>query len=170
LISFELKPTSERRGVVILKVIVVQDDRETGACFEAMRSLRHDLKTRNRFVEQISRQRREAGYVLLAARDEQHNILGVAGFRVLENLMHGVHIYVDDLVTLEQYRGRGVGTELMRLILSRARDIRCKKILLDTGTENEMAHLFYSRLGFSKTAYRFSKIVADSPSDQVRST
>lgn len=144
-----------------LKISVVQNDEETGACFEAMRCLRQDLQNRNDFVEQVNRQRREAGYILLAAHDEHRRIVGVAGFRRLENLMHGVYMYVDDLATLEQYRGQGVGKQLMLWIISRARDIRCKKVLLDTGIANEAAHFFYSKVGFSKTAIRFSIVISE---------
>lgn len=52
--------------------------------------------------------------------------------------------------------------------LSRARDIQVQEIVLDTGTDIEMAHLFYSRpvysrLEFSKTAASFSKLAGESP-------
>jgi len=37
----------------------------------------------------------------------------LAGFRIQENLVHGRHLYVDDLVTDEQERLYGLGERMM---------------------------------------------------------
>jgi GNAT superfamily N-acetyltransferase len=138
-----------------------QDDETIGACFEVMSALRGNLGNRDRFIEQISRQQENEGYVLFMARGEDQQIVGVVGFRVIENLMHGLHLYVDDLVTLEHVRGQGIGTELMRRVLTQALSFGCSKVLLDTGNQDRAAHSFYSKLGFSATAARFSMVVDD---------
>src|SRR3954469_382525 len=44
----------------------------------------------------------------------------VAGFRVQENLAWGRHLYVDDLVTRADRRGRGHGAALMRWLAKEA--------------------------------------------------
>ena len=70
-----------------------------------MKELRPHLATETEFVERWRRQR-AAGYRLLGLWCEE-KLVALAGFRVIENLVHGMHLYVDDLVTLEEARGCG---------------------------------------------------------------
>lgn len=139
-----------------LRVLTAEADQEIGNCFEAMHALRTNLRSRESFISQVQRQQRDFGYILLAALSSEGPVVGVAGFRPQENLMHGLHVYVDDLVTVEAWRNRGVGATLMNVVIERAYASGYKKILLDTGRQSEEAHRFYARLGFSAKALRFS--------------
>ena len=85
---------------------------------------------------------------------------GVVGFRFAENLMHGRHVYVDDLVTLRELRCQGFGAALMKAVVTQARDSRCRKVLLDTSAENEAGKRFYLSFGFAITANRFTMVLA----------
>src|SRR3954452_11771479 len=58
---------------------------------------------------------RAAGYRLAGSfEDGEEAAAAVAGFRVQENLAWGRHLYVDDLSTRADRRGRGHGGALMR--------------------------------------------------------
>jgi ribosomal protein S18 acetylase RimI-like enzyme len=138
------------------RISTAESKDDIGGCFETMRVLRTELDNRDNFVAQVRRQQESSGYVLLAALANEGFVVGVAGFRPQENLMHGFHLYVDDLVTAEVWRNCGIGAALMETIIKRGSANGCTKVLLDTGALNVAAHRFYAGLGFTAKALRFS--------------
>ena len=48
-------------------------------------------------------------------------------------------------------RGKGLGTELMRRAISRARERGCRRVQLTSNKARKDAHRFYERLGFRAT-------------------
>jgi GNAT superfamily N-acetyltransferase len=84
---------------------------DIAACFAVMRELRPHLPSVDEFVSRVQRQARD-GYRLLAASiDDQ--IVGLAGYRVQENLIHGRFVYVDDLIVAASGRRAGIGALLL---------------------------------------------------------
>lgn len=70
----------------------------------------------------LARQQATAGYVLVGAWDvATGDLVGLVGARAMENMAWGPHLHVDDLVTAESARGRGVGRSLMRWAEEEAR-------------------------------------------------
>lgn len=129
---------------------------EIRQCFDTLRILRPNCEHYEVFLEQISRLQRKYGYRLCTAKRRSALVVGVIGFRFLENLMHGRHVYVDDLVILPEFRGVGIGGELLKFVITQARAEQCKRVLLDTGMDNVTAARFYVNLGFRITAHRFT--------------
>jgi ribosomal protein S18 acetylase RimI-like enzyme len=82
--------------------------------------------------------------------------LALAGFRVLENYVHGRYLYVDDLVVDEAQRGQGLGAVLMDWMKAEGRELACENLVLDTALANGAAQRFYRRQGLSDRALRFS--------------
>lgn len=66
------------------------------------------------FRARLARQR-AAGYQLDGAWSGGE-LVGLVGWREAENMAWGAHLHVDDLVTAEAARGRGVGRALMRRV------------------------------------------------------
>jgi ribosomal protein S18 acetylase RimI-like enzyme len=58
--------------------------------------------------------------------------------------------YLDDVFVLEQCRGQGMGTKLMREALSQARKSGCVRVELGTRRDNVRARRLYERLGFQE--------------------
>jgi len=82
---------------------------ETHRAVLALLELRPHRGPAEALVAQADAQR-AAGYRLVASFDEgEEDAAGVAGFRLAENLAWGRHLYVDDLVTRAERRGRGMG-------------------------------------------------------------
>ena len=142
-----------------LVVTAMKDPSDIRACFEVMKLLRPSCRTPDEFVEQVLRLQAAEEYVLLAARLDGGTICGVVGFRLIENLMHGRHVYVDDLVTAQEHRSQGIGAELLKCVVAQASRSHCTKILLDTGADNKNAARFYLKTGFSITALRFTMVL-----------
>ena len=85
---------------------------------------------------------------------------GVAVYRVGENTFEGLHLYVDDLVTDENLRSRGVGRALMEHLQGLARAADCEAFTLDSGTQRQQAHNFYFREGMVVSSFHFRKPLA----------
>jgi ribosomal protein S18 acetylase RimI-like enzyme len=58
--------------------------------------------------------------------------------------------YLDDVFVLEQYRGQGIGAELMREAVNHARKSGCVRVELGTRRDNVHARRLYERLGFEE--------------------
>lgn len=95
------------------------------------------------------------GRMLIAV--EAETVVGVAIWRVHENTFNGVQMYVDDLITDETRRSRGVGHALMESLQRMARTLGCEVYTLDSGTHRQQAHKFYFREGMVVTAFHFDK-------------
>ena len=98
-----------------------------------------------------------AGGARMCVAAEGDAVRGVAVYRINENTFEGLHLYVDDLVTDERQRSRGVGRALMEHLQSLARAARCEAYTLDSGTQRAQAHKFYFREGMVVTSFHFRK-------------
>jgi len=98
-----------------------------------------------------------AGGARMCVAAEGDVVRGVAVYRINENTFEGLHLYVDDLVTDERQRSRGVGRALMEHLQGLARAARCEAYTLDSGTQRAQAHKFYFREGMVVTSFHFRK-------------
>ncbi|KNY21440.1 GNAT family N-acetyltransferase [Methylobacterium sp. ARG-1] len=132
----------------------VTDAEAVAACYLLLRQLRPHLSGPEELVMRWQSQAR-AGYrlITLLHRDRP---TAVAGFRIQENLVHGQHLYVDDLVTEAAARGGGFGGALLQHLIWLARADGCAKLLLDTPLANVLGHRFYYRQGLVAGALRFN--------------
>jgi len=58
-------------------------------------------------------------------------------------------INIHDLMVLDGYRGKGIGTGLMSAVEDKARQLGCCKVTLEVRDDNETAQVLYAREGFS---------------------
>ena len=134
-----------------------ETEQELIACHPLMRELRPLLQTPQVFLERVRVQRTQ-GWRLVA--QWQGTVpVALAGYRVMDNLVHGHFIYVDDLVTAGPARGNGVGERLLAEIECIARAEGCDKLVLDTALANSLAQRFYFRCGLLSTGLHFTKVL-----------
>jgi len=107
----------------------------------------------DRFVEQALRQTQ--GTFRATGLYDGGAARAYAGWRVHENLVYGLHMYVDDLVTDQTVRSRGYGKALLDWLKDEARRQGCAKLQLDSGTHRKDAHAFYLREGLRIEAFHF---------------
>ncbi len=125
----------------------------------AMRELRPQVGDEPAFVERVRSQFAQ-GYRLIGAFDGEHeHAVSVAGFRIDEKLAWGRHVYIDDLSTLPEGRGRGAATALLRWIDALAAAEGITEVHLDSGVqpERQAAHALYFREGHRISSYHFQK-------------
>jgi ribosomal protein S18 acetylase RimI-like enzyme len=137
-----------------LEIRYVDDPEDAAACYALMLELRPHLASREEFLERWRRQV-AVGYRLLALWQGAKPV-ALAGFRVQDNLVHGPHFYVDDLVTEAASRSAGYGELLMDRLKAEGRALGCAKLVLDTPLTNTLGHRFYYRQGLLATALRFN--------------
>ena len=133
----------------------IDSDQDYAASFQVMRELRPHLSDVGSFAAQARRQARQ-GYRLLAAwKDEQ--VIGLAGYRLQENLLYGRFLYVDDLVAAAEARRHGVGAKLIDALRDEARQQGCAHFVLDTALGNSLGQRFYFRQGLLSRGMHFSQ-------------
>ncbi|MEJ2633393.1 MAG: GNAT family N-acetyltransferase [Acidihalobacter sp.] len=128
-------------------------DEDVIACFEVMRQLRPHLSDEVEFLARVRRQQ-AGGYRLLAAWEDV-DVIGVAGYRLQENLIRGRFVYVDDLVVLEEKRRDGAGAKLLDEVACLAKAEDCVWMTLDTALGNAFAQRFYFRWGLLSAGMHF---------------
>lgn len=58
---------------------------------------------------------------------------------------------LEDMVVLPDERSAGVGSNLLTAAIATAREYDCKRVTLLTDSDNETAHLFYEKQGFTRS-------------------
>ena len=132
---------------------------ETSRAARALLELRPQRGPAPALVARADAQR-VAGYRLFGSFEPgEEDAAAVAGFRVLETLAWGRMLYVDDLVTRADRRGRGHGGALMRRLAVEACRTGCEQLHLDSGVgpERADAHRLYFNSGLRISSYHFSR-------------
>jgi GNAT superfamily N-acetyltransferase len=132
---------------------------ETGLAFEAMRALRPHHAERGAWIARVDELQRPDGYRLIAAFDDRdEEAVAVAGFRLGHNLAWGRFLYVDDLSTVPEARGRGHAGRLLAWIAEEAARQGCDSVELDSGVgaDRQDAHRRYFDSGMRIASYHFT--------------
>jgi GNAT superfamily N-acetyltransferase len=138
---------------VSAEVFVVSTDTEVEQCFEAFKALRPHI-TRDSFLPQVRRQQQQA-YQIVGVRLGD-TVTTAAGFRLAEFLAWGKILYIDDLTTLPEFRGRGYGDTLMKWLIAFAKEHQCRAVHLDTGFARHAAHRLYLRMGMHFSSHHLA--------------
>jgi GNAT superfamily N-acetyltransferase len=131
----------------------IESDADLEASFPVMQELRPHLNDRSAYVAQIAQQRTQ-GYRLLAAWSDGA-IVGLAGYRLQDNLIYGRFVYVDDLVVTASLQRSGIGERLLQAARQEAVALHCKHFVLDTGLHMALAQRFYFRQGLLARGMHF---------------
>ena len=145
-------PVTLPTGIVLRHAHGPEDLR---ACFPVISQLRPRLKGEQEWIERASEMATEGYRILVAWKGER--VLAIAGYRVMENLIHDRFLYVDDLVTAEGERGKGLGAALLTELSALGLEENCGRLVLDTAATNESARRFYKREGLIDAAIGFVK-------------
>ncbi|MCL4466572.1 MAG: GNAT family N-acetyltransferase [Chloroflexi bacterium] len=136
---------------------------ETGLAYRVLRELRGQrsyLATLELFVDWVNARERPEGYRLLGAFVEgAADAVGVAGFRRLHTLAWGDMLYLDDLITLPEYRGQGCADALFHWLYDEAKRLGCEQFHLDSGVgpSRDAAHRFYFNHGLAIGCFHFQR-------------
>ena len=107
------------------------------------------------YAQKMARVFKGGARMLVAA--EGDRVLGVAVWRAYENTFYGKHLYVDDLVTDENTRSKGVGKLMLDECARLAQELECDALTLDSGVQRQQAHKFYFREKMTIVSFHFKR-------------
>lgn len=125
-------------------------------CRDAVLELRPHV-VKDDFVTIVSNMIDE-GYQL-AFIEEDGKAAAAIGYRYLQFLYNGKHIYIDDLSTLPAYRGKGYAGKLLDFVEAEAMAKGYNAVTLDSGHHRSNAHRLYLNKGFVISAHHFTKAI-----------
>ena len=146
-----------------IKIRDIESPLDIAACHPVMLQLRPHMSDTDSFVRQVERQRAD-GYRLSAALLDAR-VIGLVGYRLTENLLHGRFVFVDDLVVDQGFRNDGTGARLLATARNYAREMDCRNFVLETGLHMALAQRFYFRQGLLTHAVGYVEILNERDDD-----
>jgi GNAT superfamily N-acetyltransferase len=133
---------------------------DTELAFPAMRALRPHWGDETAFVRRLDEVQRPAGYRVVGSFDpDWPHAAAVAGFREGHNLAWGHFVYVDDLSSHPDARGRGHGGAVLDWVHEEAARLGVDEVHLDSGVgpERQDAHRLYFAKRYRIASYHFTR-------------
>ncbi len=94
----------------------------------------------------------DPAYRLLIARTGER-LIGLVNFTTRRTLSHTrPSALIDELIVTAEYRGRGVGEQLIAAVASLCRELGCEELEVSTELSNHAAREFYRKCGFDEEA------------------
>jgi GNAT superfamily N-acetyltransferase len=137
-----------------MEIKVCTSETDIQKCWQVIFELRPHLSA-NEFVPTVKEMMSE-GYQL-AFIEEGGIAVAAIGYRYLQYLYNGKHIYIDDLSTLPAARSKGYAGKLLDFVEAEASAKGYKAVTLDSGHQRFDAHRLYLNKGFIIVAHHFSK-------------
>lgn len=150
-------PQSEISNTMLSNIVLqhAETPAQLANCFSVISRLRPALKDEDEWIKRALLMKQNDYHVLVAW--EGDKALAVAGYHFMENLIHGSFIYVDDLITAEGQRSRGLGSALLTELTNIGKRHQCDRLVLDTLATNTHARRFYQREGLNDAIVGFYK-------------
>jgi GNAT superfamily N-acetyltransferase len=122
-----------------MKIKIATTEEDILKCWDVIFVLRPHL-VKEEFVSTVKEMFTE-GYQL-AYIEENGKAASAVGFRYLQYLYNGKHIYIDDLVSLPESRGKGYAGMLLNYVADIAKEKGYKCVTLDSGHQRQL-HIDY---------------------------
>ena len=136
------------------EIILGKTEADILKCRQVLRELRPHIPE-NDFVA-IVKDMMQEGYQL-AFIEVGEKAVAAVGYRYLQFLFNGKHIYIDDLSTLPEARGKGYGGQLLDFVTAAALEKGYTSVTHDSGYQRLDAHRLYLNKGFSLSSHHFTK-------------
>ena len=97
----------------------------------------------------------QQGVIYFAAADGD-KIISSLYLAIIPNLTRGGRSngFIENVITHEEYRGKGIGKKLMRMAVEYGKANGCYKVVLLSGIKRKEAHAFYQKCGFDGDSKR----------------
>lgn len=138
--------------------LIAQSDADIRRCLPAMLALRVNL-TAEQALAQIRLQQANDKFILafMGLENSEEKAPAVVGYRFMNFLHSGKTLYIDDLSTLPDARGKGYAGTLLDYVIEQARQNGCQCVTLDSGQNPGRydAHRLYLRKRFNIVSHHF---------------
>lgn len=76
-------------------------------------------------------------------------------YLIYNDLHDKPYALLEDVFVKEEYRNKGIGSEIVKKAIEIAKKLNCYKIIATSRFEREKVHEFYEKLGFRKWGIEF---------------
>jgi GNAT superfamily N-acetyltransferase len=135
------------------------DANDLGHIINFLQILWPDFELNHELVEKIFLDDLKSGKVTYLLAEVSKLSVGLAILVTREDFRFRKIAIIDVLVVTDDYRGQGIGSELMSKMEEISKIQGCKRIELHSNKHRIDAHRFYENLGFEKTSYYFKKVL-----------
>lgn len=137
-------------------IVTLEKVEEMFACFPLIQLLNPQmaLDTYQAYLKRMV----DLGYRQVVVRQD-NNLIAVSGYWLGVKLYCGPYLEVDNLVVQEDFRGLGIGRQIMEFLYQEAQQKGCLVIMLDAYKNNTQAGQFYSNLGFEAKGNHWIRLV-----------
>lgn len=149
--NFEKKRIME----TVYEIKKIETELEIEQCWDVAFLLRPHLD-KNKWNATIAEMMQNEKYSIAGIIDN-NKVVAFAGYRKMTSLHSGNIIYIDDLCTLELYRGKGFATQLLDHVKEIALLLHKDAVVLDTAFTNNTAQKVYLKNGFELVAVHLTK-------------
>ena len=136
-----------------MRILFAETPEQLKLCYPALKELRPHLHNEASYLAIMQQMIKEGVKVLMV--EDGGKVPSVACFRVNLYLYRGKNLYIDDLSTLPEYRGKGYAGKLLDYIKEYAISLGCDTIDLDSGHHRHDAHRLYLNKGFAISSHHF---------------
>lgn len=92
--------------------------------------------------------------------EDKNKLVGLATFSIRSVVRFPQPIaQLDELFVLEQYRKHGIGKSFIDVLETKAKELNCCNIYIESRSDLKPAHQFYENLGYKKSGYYFKKVL-----------
>lgn len=141
-----------------MTITIATTDADIRRCIPAMLALRSHLNPDEAFDRILSQQETD-GFVLafVDTGNPDEIVPAVVGYRFLNFLYSGKTLYIDDLSTLPDARGKGYASALVDFVVEQAQQTGCQCVSLDSGQNPARydAHRLYLNKRFNIVSHHF---------------
>lgn len=127
-------------------------------CARAILTFRPELKAET-LVEQTLNMMKEGFQLIYIANESHTEAIAILGFRTFEMYRTSRIIYIDDLFTFPEGRGKGYAGALLDHVDMLALKAGIKSVHLDSGFHLYPAHRLYFSKGFVLPCQHFAKTI-----------
>jgi len=128
-------------------VIRKATENDFGAIFELIKEFSLFIKTPEKVTLTLDQLLKDKDDFNCLVAIDNEKIIGYAAYFYAYYSWSGKSLYIDDLFVIEDYRGRHVGTMLIRFLANLAKQENCKKMKWQVSNWNKPAIAFYKNLG-----------------------
>ncbi|MCY7411102.1 MAG: GNAT family N-acetyltransferase [Chitinophagales bacterium] len=134
---------------------VATTDEEILKCHEVIFALRPKLKD-DIYLNEMKKTLADNRMLIFV--EEKGKALSCSVFEWGYNLYRGKYIYIDDLSTMPEARGKGYASQLLNWIINYANENKFDQVHLDSGVRDERfdAHRLYLNKRFNITSLHFA--------------
>jgi len=136
------------------EIRIADSDELVLSCVEVINALRPHITSEN-VLDYFHRMQHQNYHMIFIEADGKP--VAFSGYRFITHFFTDDIIYIDDLGTLAEYRGRGYGSKLLEYIFNIAREKNLPAVRLDSGHHRYDAHRLYLQKGFNIISHHFEK-------------